>query len=200
MLFTTLRPWHVVVLKCLYTRCYLFIILIEVFDLKVVDPEWCFDLPTKLENILLVRNLIWSQRARYENVHNGWLVDTSDCFPLHKQLREKQTGFHVFRSTPRGVCYSHFCWHFLLCPSGGLLFTCSGRVWACCGLNCASAARRARLAAYPGFNGIPLQLLQILSQKPLDVAPKVHFNGHRQPHISRLRGQDGYGLRRRRPV
>lgn len=76
MLFTTLRPWHVVVLKCLYTRYYLFIILIEVFDLKVVDPEWCFDLPTKLENILLVRNLIWSQRARYENestsIMAGW--------------------------------------------------------------------------------------------------------------------------------
>lgn len=29
----------------LYTLPYLFIILIKVFDLKVVDPERCFNLP-----------------------------------------------------------------------------------------------------------------------------------------------------------
>lgn len=67
------------VLKCLNTRHYLFIFLIEVFDLKVVDAEWCFDLPTKLENILLPRNLIRYQRACYENIHNGCLADT---YPL----------------------------------------------------------------------------------------------------------------------
>lgn len=66
------------VLKCLYTRHYLFVFLIEVFDLKVVDAEWCFDLPTKLEDIfLLPRNLIRYQRACYENIHNGCLADTS---------------------------------------------------------------------------------------------------------------------------
>lgn len=77
------------VLKCLNTRHYLFIFLIEVFDLKVVDAEWCFDLPTKLENILLPRNLIRYQRACYENIHNGCLADTYTA--IHRTNTSKRS-------------------------------------------------------------------------------------------------------------
>lgn len=38
----------------LYTLSYLFIILIKVFDLKVVDPEWCFNLKYNLKEYSII--------------------------------------------------------------------------------------------------------------------------------------------------
>lgn len=44
----------------MYTLPYLFIVLIKVFDLKVVDPERCFNLPIQFKRVNLIRTELLS--------------------------------------------------------------------------------------------------------------------------------------------
>lgn len=118
-----------------------------------------------------------------------------------KNLQQKPADPCVKYSLPQILPHLHTCYRNSFgCPARRLLFTCVGHVWACSHLTAPAFSRHTRLAPYPGFNGFPLQFIQILSQKSLHIPSEIDFNRDRQTHVSGLRVQNSDHLRRYRPI